>query len=654
MLDLDPVSQLVTVDDPSPTISVLWDQAVQQAIINTSPGPTIGSRASAVTHTAMYDAWASFDPIAQPTQLGDAFQRPAQDNTDENKSVAMSYAAFTVLSELFPTEIQVFEGLMEDLGLDTDVELDLLPEDSPILTGLAAGEAVNAFRLADGANQANGYADTTGYEPVNPSPLEVNDITRWTPENLPIDPEDENPEQTFLTPHWGTVTPFGLEEGGAVRPEAPEPFFLVDGATLDVEAGTITLADQSVLAVTRDLVGTVINPGFVAQAERIVSASADLTDEQKLIAEFWEDGGGTSFPPGTWMTFGQFVSVRDDNSLDQDAAMFFALSNALMDAGIATWEAKAFYDYARPVRAIRDLGQLGLIGAEGTDDLTDESGFVVEAWAGPGLGTQTILAENFLTYQMPGSDTSPPFAEYTSGHSAFSAAGALILAGFTGSDAFGASVTFEPGTSRFEPGVTPASEVTLAWDSFSAAADEGGLSRIFGGIHFDDGDINGRQLGSDVSRAAFTEAQRYINGVAGDEAPTVSEAPSEVIDTAILYQIALGRFADRGGLNFWESLAGTAEGLVAVANAFLSSPELARNFSALREASVAEFADQILFNAGLDEATSELDEALEAQLEAGASRAEVLAGAVNESEIRDALAYLNALAETDSDDFWFT
>ena len=126
--------------------------------------------------------------------------------------------------------------------------------------------------------------------------------------------------------------------------------------------GTITLASGEVLEVAPDLVGTVINPGFIAQAEEVVAFSGALTDEQKLIAEFWEDGGGTSFPPGTWMTFGQFVSARDDHDLDRDAQMFFALANAVFDAGIATWEAKVFYDYARPVRAIRDLGELGLIG----------------------------------------------------------------------------------------------------------------------------------------------------------------------------------------------------------------------------------------------------------------------------------------------------
>ena len=114
--------------------------------------------------------------------------------------------------------------------------------------------------------------------------------------------------------------------------------------------------------------------------------------------------------------------------------------------------------------------------------------------------------------KLPGSDPSPPFAEYTSGHSAFSAAAAEILKLTTGSDEFGASVTFEPGSSRFEPLLTPVEEVTLKWSTFSEAADEAGLSRLYGGIHFSSGDQYGRWLGREVGSAVYEGAQFYING----------------------------------------------------------------------------------------------------------------------------------------------
>jgi len=395
---------------------------------------------------------------------------------------------------------------MSELGFDPSNTT----EDTTTAAGIgnASAQALLEFRRADGSNQLNNYADTTGYEPIN-SPDQIVNLERWTPERVPIDaqPGEEQRIQEFLTPQWGEVIPFSLDSGDQFRPEAPQPFLLVEGDD-NPEAGTITLADGSVVEISPELVGTVINPEFIQQAEQIVQVSANLTDEQKLVAEFWEDGGGTSFPPGTWMTFGQFTSARDNNSLDEDAKLFFALGNSVFDAGISTWEAKTFYDYTRPVRTVRELGELGLIG-EFNEDL---GGFAIEAWAGPGQGTQTILATDFLTYQTPGSDPSPPFGEYTSGHSAFSASGATILELFSGSDQFGASVTFEPGESRFEPSVTPQQEVTLAWDTFSTAADEAGISRIYGGIHFQDGDHRGRNMGAQIGPQAFQLAESYWNG----------------------------------------------------------------------------------------------------------------------------------------------
>jgi hypothetical protein len=78
----------------------------------------------------------------------------------------------------------------------------------------------------------------------------------------------------------------------------------------------------------------------------------------------------------------------------------------------------------------------------------------------------------------------PPFPEYVSGHSTFSAAGARVLRMFTGSDLFGAQVTIPAGSSRIEPRATPAIPMVLTWPTFTNALDEAGNSRRQGGIHF--------------------------------------------------------------------------------------------------------------------------------------------------------------------------
>jgi hypothetical protein len=226
---------------------------------------------------------------------------------------------------------------------------------------------------------------------------------------------------------------------------------------------------------------------FVQQAQDLITLSANLTDEQKLIAEYWADGPRSELPPGHWDLFAQFVSARDHHSLDADAKLFFVLTNAIFDVSIAVWDAKSVFDSVRPVTAIPYLFQ----------------GQQILAWGGPGQGTIAMDGSQWIPYQADTFPT-PPFQEYISGHSTFSAAGAAILRLWTGSDRLGASVTFESGSSRIEPGITPESPVTLSWSTFTEAADEAGISRRYGGIHFELADLVGRATGRLVARKAWT------------------------------------------------------------------------------------------------------------------------------------------------------
>ncbi|MFM6062794.1 MAG: vanadium-dependent haloperoxidase [Microcystis panniformis] len=485
------------------TVASDWIGAATQGVRNQPRGPTVASRLYGILGTAMYDAWSAYEATPISTVLGDTLQRPTSENTQANKQEAISFAAYRVLTELLPTQTANLTARMNSLGYD--------PNNTSTDTTTAAGigntiaaTLMNA-RRNDGSNQLNGYVDTIGYSTPN-TPTQVVDIELWTPESVPID--SGSPLQRYLTPHWGTVQSFSLTDNAQYRPPEIIRFLSDPNASADLQAGTITRGDGTVVPISAALVGVDINPAFIQQAVDVVAFSANLTDEQKLIAEFWEDGPGTPFPPGTWMEFGQDISQRDNNTLDEDVQLFFALGNAVMDAGIATWEAKLSYNSARPVRVIRELGRLGLIGTDSNGDGV----FEINAWGGPGLGTITIPATQFLTYQNPFGPPSPPFAEYTSGHSAFSAAGAEILRLFTGSDDFGGSVTFAPGTSAFEPGTTPGSPVTLFWDTFSEAAGEAGISRRYGGIHFLDGDIQGRILGRRVGGSVWNRSQFFING----------------------------------------------------------------------------------------------------------------------------------------------
>jgi hypothetical protein len=190
--------------------------------------------------------------------------------------------------------------------------------------------------------------------------------------------------------------------------------------------------------------------------------------------------------------------------VDDDVKMFFALTNALLDVSIAAWDCKRAFDYVRPITAVRFL----------------MAGKPIRAWGGPFKGTQIIPGEQWRAYQTSAVPT-PAFPEFTSGHSAFSAAAAEVLRSYTGSDAFDYSVTIKAGTGAVEPGAVPASDLTLAWSTFSEAADEAGMSRRYGGIHFKEGDLQSRSMGRKVGAQAWIKAQAHFSGSAARQ---VSEA----------------------------------------------------------------------------------------------------------------------------------
>ncbi|HEY2121723.1 MAG TPA: hypothetical protein VGH37_21255 [Candidatus Acidoferrum sp.] len=97
----------------------------------------------------------------------------------------------------------------------------------------------------------------------------------------------------------------------------------------------------------------------------------------------------------------------------------------------------------------------------------------------------------WLPYQLATFPT-PPFSEYVSGHSTYSAAAARVLELWTGSDSFGDSVTLATGSSRIEPGITPGKPITLKWEKITDAAVEAGMSRRYEGIHFARADVAGK------------------------------------------------------------------------------------------------------------------------------------------------------------------
>jgi hypothetical protein len=460
---------------PSPNDDVVlrWDEATLGAIRTTKPGPTVVARALAVVHTAMYDAWAPYDPVAVGTQLGGTLRRPAAERTSEYKSKAISYAAYRAATDLFPGQANDFTGFMTILGYDpADNSTDTT---TPQGIGNVTAQAVLDARHRDGSNQLGDepggsdrpYSDWTGYAPVN-AWNKVTDPYHWQPLCVPTPPPGATgcagTVQSFTTPEWNRVTPFALTRPDQFGPPAMNRSHLP------------------------------------AEAKQLVDLQAKLTDADKTGAYYWADGPGSELPPGHWAMFAQAASRAAGIGLDQNVKAFFALGNALLDASIATWNAKRSQDTVRPITYIRWL----------------YAGKKIKGWLGPGKGIGDIDGSAWIPYQET-KVVSPPFPEYTSGHSAFSSAASSIFNHVAGSDTFKLplTVTVAAGRSTIEPGLVPAKSTVLKFKSFTDAGDQAGMSRRYGGIHFEDGDFNGRALGASIGDAVWAKAQAYLTGAAG-------------------------------------------------------------------------------------------------------------------------------------------
>lgn len=459
---------------------LFWDNVALDAIRATPPGPPMVARILAMVHTAQYEAWSQYDDTAVGTLLGDRYRRPAGERTVENKSIAASYAAYRVLVDLFPRRVRTFDSKMKDV-LKYDPAITTTDPTTPEGIGNLAGAAVLFHRRDDGSNQAGGYADTTGYEPVN-TPDTVFDLNYWQP----LRTNNGNQQgvclsggplitQTYIGPHWGSVAPFALDDGPVIT-STTGPFRYP-------------------------------SPEFTAQAQEVISYSANLTDYGIAISQYWADGPFSEFPPGHWALFSQFVSIRDSHGIDEDAQLFLAVNNATLDGGIVSWKIKRIFDSVRPVTAIRELFR----------------GQEIVAWGGPYSGTRTIKGEEWQPYQEECFVT-PAFAEFVSGHSTFSAAAAEVLRSFTGSDEFGAYYIYGAGDSPVEPNFAPTQSVLLLWKTFSDAADEAGLSRRYGGIHFVEGDIQGRAMGRQAGERVWQKVQGFFDG----SAPPVADLSAEL------------------------------------------------------------------------------------------------------------------------------
>jgi hypothetical protein len=287
-------------------------------------------------------------------------------------------------------------------------------------------------------------------------------------------------------------------------------------------------------------------------------------DYARVLAEFWADGPASETPPGHWFTILNGVTDHPQferrlegqgpvvDALQWDVKAYLTLGGAMHDAAITAWGIKGWYDYVRPISAVRcmaergqcadaglpgfDLGGLSLIPGylelvQPGDTLAGPAGENVDkvklrAWRGPRAmtdpttqraGVGWMLAEDWWPYQRA-TFVTPPFAGYVSGHSTFSRTAAVVMERLTGDPYFpGGLGEFHAARNDFlrvEQG--PSVDVTLQWATYRDASDQCSLSRIWTGFHPPADDIPGRHLGEIVGAQAFERAMQHFGGTAPD------------------------------------------------------------------------------------------------------------------------------------------
>lgn len=444
--------------------------------------------------------------------------------------------------------------------------------------------------------------------PADPGNPAIVDLDRWQPIKLSefIDQSGnlitDQPE--FLGPEWGQVASFALNDAdkttyqrdgfdyevyfdpgmppsyiGASAEDYKWGFSLVsiwashldpaDGVMIDISPASIGNIQMYPTDVTNyDQFYDYLNGGDSGQgyATNPITGSAYAQqlvprgDYARVLAEFWADGPDSETPPGHWFVILNEINDHPElekrfagsgaelDALEWDVKAYFALGGAMHDSAIAAWGIKGWYDYVRPVSAIRamaDRGQssdptgdsysmdglpllTGLIELVNPGDplagANDENVGKIKlyTWRGPDFisfpdtdvaGVGWILAENWWPYQRP-TFVTPPFAGYVSGHSTYSRAAAEVLTAMTGSEYFpGGMSGFEVTANEFlvfEDG--PSVSMTLQWATYRDASDQCSLSRIWGGIHPPADDLPGREIGEQIGINAFAKAAGYFDG----------------------------------------------------------------------------------------------------------------------------------------------
>ncbi len=411
-----------------------WNQLMRETFANEagSATPPTNSRTMGMMGGAVFDA---VNSVTRSYESYLGYFDPISSGSSIDVNAAAATAAYTVMTNVYANYYGASNSYQAAFDNLYNTQMAAIGGGEAKTRGMEVGAAAATAMIQ--ARMNDGWNDFPTY-----SPQPLGTIGRWQPGTTAGAWGAST--GTFLKSQWSDMTPFTLTSTSQFRPNGPNGF-TPDNYENWVKSDAYT----SEFNLVKSIGG---------------SSSSIRTEDQTRIAYFWMDGPGTASPPGHWNRIAQTVSASMGLSLEQNARLFALLNLAQADTGIATWEAKVFYDNWRPMLAINTAD------TDGNPDTIGDMG-----WS-PLIPT-------------------PSFGAYTSGHSAFSMAGATILAAFFGTD----DIAFI--TESESPFL--ALGYTRSYDSFSEAALEAGMSRIYGGIHWMSDNLDGAALGENVANNVF-------------------------------------------------------------------------------------------------------------------------------------------------------
>lgn len=432
-----------------------WNDVVFQAIVedHTGPepseqkGPTYTARALAIVHAAIFDSVNSIDQSYEPYLI----KVKIKDRSDYSIDAAVAKSAHDTLVFLYPSQTTTFDNAY-------DTHINKIKDKSKRKNGIEVGKEV--------AKKIIKKRRLDGSQSMGP----------YTMEMMPgfHRPDPMNDKQGFYSTTWGNIKPFAIKKGSQFRAVPPPA----------LDSAAYATAFNEVKAYGGDGVNT----------------PTIRTQQQTYIGIYWGYDGAMQLgpPPRLYNQILRQIATQKKNTVVENARLFALVNIAQADAGISCWESKYYYNFWRPVVAIREA-DAGTGPSKYGDGNPATQGDV--NWMPLGAPASNKSGNNFT----------PPFPAYPSGHATFGAAALHMIALFYGTDNIPFTFVSDElnGVTTDNLGNTRP-HIPLTYTNINDAIRDNAQSRIYIGVHWQFDATEGIKMGKDISEYIYKNSLKPV------------------------------------------------------------------------------------------------------------------------------------------------